>query len=252
MSKLVFESVSARLGRHLALQEVSLAVEAGSLLALVGPNGAGKTTALRTMAGLVPPASGRVLLDGQVLGETPASLRARRIAYLAQDSQAHWPITVWDLALLGRLPHGQRVTAADRAIVERTLQAHDLMSLKDRPATALSGGELRRALLARALATEPDVLLADEPTAALDPGHGLDVMAALRRAAGDGMAVVVVTHDLGLAQRFADRLALLHEGRLRAIGPAGDVLTADNLARCYGVRGDPLGMLERIDASARC
>jgi iron complex transport system ATP-binding protein len=254
MTILDARDVGVLLGRRAVLNSVSLDVEPGELLALIGPNGAGKTSLLRCLAGLLRPNTGAVLLHGQQIEAVSLPERARTLAYLPQESRVHWPISVIDLVMLGRLPHRGLgpPTAADHAAVADALSAQGLIALAVRPVTALSGGELRRVLLARALATKPNILLADEPTSALDPGCQLDVMAALKQAAAQGMAVVAVTHDLELASSFADRVALLHEGRLIADGAPLEVLSAENLARCYGVRAaangpSALGRMERID-----
>ena len=148
-------------------------------------------------------------------------------------------MTVETLIALGRLPHRSPWAApsdADRLAVSRALEACDVARFRDRPVTQLSGGERSRVLLARALAGEPEILLADEPGAGLDPGHQLDVMARLRERAATGAGVVIVMHDLTLAARFCDRLALLFEARIAAEGDAAAVLSAEQLARCYGVR----------------
>ncbi len=256
MSVLASEGLSAKLGGRLALDCVDMRVASGEILALAGPNGAGKTTLLRTLAGLLKPSAGRATLDGALIHTLPAAKRAQRIGYLAQESQAHWPIPVRDLVMLGRLPYrgrwSVRPDAADAAAVERALGAQGLLALADRAATELSGGELRRALLARALAGAPEVILADEPTGGLDPGCQLDVMDALRRAADAGAAVVFATHDLALAGRYADRVLMLRGGRVAALGPPATTLTAAMLAQCYGVRPATgnifaIGPLERVD-----
>ncbi|HXG28067.1 MAG TPA: ABC transporter ATP-binding protein, partial [Nevskiales bacterium] len=155
-----------------------------------------------------------------------------------QGGQCHWPMPVAQVVALGRLPHRApwaRVPPADAAAVQRALQAADVAHLADRPVTQLSGGERARVLLARALAVEARVLLADEPTAGLDPAHQLGVMEVLRRRAQSGAGVVVVLHDLTLAARFCDRLLLLGEGRVVADGAAEQVLTEQNLAQVYGI-----------------
>ncbi len=165
--------------------------------------------------------------------------RARALSYLAQDGAAHWAVTVETLVGLGRLPHlgpWRGPSAGDRAAVARALAACDVTNLADRPVDRLSGGERARVLLARALAVEARVLLADEPVAGLDPAHALDVMAVLRARARDGAGVIAVMHDLTTAARHCDRLALLAHGRVIADGPPERVLDDDNLAHAYGIR----------------
>ena len=239
MTLLSARTVSVSLGDAPVLAGVELEVAAGEVVGLIGPNGAGKTTLLRAMAGLLPLRGGEVRLEGRPLHRMDPSALARILAYLPQGGGSHWAVTVETLAMLGRLPHRSPWAApseADRAAVARALAACDMTRFGDRPVTQLSGGERTRALLARALAGEPKVLLADEPVTGLDPGHQLEVMAKLRELADSGTGIVMVMHDLTLAARACDRLALLFEKRIAAEGRPTAVLSADTLARCYGVR----------------
>lgn len=221
-------------GTRTVLDGVSLEARPGEVLGLLGANGAGKTTLLRLLAGLEPPAGGSVTFDGRAASTIGRAEMGRQLAYLAQGGAISWPMTVEAVVALGRLPHGGD-TPADAAAIVRAMAAADIAHLRTRPAGSLSGGERRRVLLARALAVEGRALLADEPVAALDPAHQLHTMEVLRAKAGDGQTVVVVLHDLTLASRFCDRIALLAAGRLIAFGTPGAVLTADILAVAYGV-----------------
>lgn len=202
------------------LQEVSLSVAQGEMIGLIGPNGAGKTALLRLAVGFERPAHGDVLIDGQPTHTLSAADRARRLAYLPQQPETAWPITVAQAVALGRLPHGDR----KREPVRRALKAVGMDHLADRPLNRLSGGERALVLLARALAVEAGLLLLDEPTANLDPAHQLRVMEVLRSRADQGDAVVVVMHDLSLATRSCDRLAVVHQGRLVADGAPAAIL----------------------------
>ncbi|MEJ2529539.1 MAG: ABC transporter ATP-binding protein [Gammaproteobacteria bacterium] len=224
------------------LESVDLKLEAGELLGLIGPNGAGKSTLLRMLAGLPGLATGSIQLNGKELLQMGAKERARNIAYLAQDHQVHWPLMVERLVELGRLPHlgsWQRPTDIDMQIINRVMQQTDVEQLRQRVFDTLSGGEAMRVLLARALAGEPTILLTDEPVAALDPAHQLDVMQLLQHHCRSGGAAVVVLHDLALASHFCDRLQLLHSGRTVAVGTPATVLTEDNLRDVYGIRVNP-------------
>ncbi|WP_019014371.1 ABC transporter ATP-binding protein [Elioraea tepidiphila] len=226
------ETIAVRLDGRTVLDGVSLAVAPGELVALVGPNGAGKSTLLRVLAGLTRPAAGRVTLDGVALNALAPRARARRIAWLEQGARAAWGMTVREIALLGRLPHGDAAAAP----VAAALAAVGLDRMADRRIDRLSGGEARRAMIARVLATGPDVMLLDEPCADLDPAQGFAVMRLLREEAAKGRAVVVILHDLALAARYADRMALLESGRLVA-DAAPDAVMADALAgRVFRVR----------------
>jgi iron complex transport system ATP-binding protein len=230
-------NVTVRLGDRRALHDISLSFPSGGLIAVIGPNGAGKTTLLKAIAGLVP-LRGRIALDGRdTAGMAPAE-RARKIAYLPQGNVVHWPISVRDAVAIGRTAHGaspSRLAPADRAAIERALATTDIAHLAHRPVTELSGGERARVMLARALAIEAPILLADEPTAALDPAHQLDVMALLARAAASGGTILAALHDLTLAARFADRTLVLSSGMIAADGPPGETLTPALLDSVFGI-----------------
>ncbi|MEA2836829.1 MAG: iron complex transport system ATP-binding protein [Bradyrhizobium sp.] len=216
---LVARNIAVTLGGRAVLRDVSLSLFPGHLVALVGPNGAGKTTLLRALAGLLP-SQGEIHVGGDALSSLRLSERARRFAYLPQGHVVHWPLPARDIVALGRYPHGAidpaRLTPRDAEAVTRAMQATDIVGLSERRVTELSGGERSRVALARVLAVEAPVMLADEPTASLDPRYQIDVMTNLRNAADSGMLVIVVTHDLGLAARFADTVLVLSEGRLVA------------------------------------
>jgi iron complex transport system ATP-binding protein len=238
MTLLRAENIHMRFGAMPVLRGAGLEVARGETVGLLGPNAAGKTTLLRILAGLVEAASGTIRFDGADAATLDAATRARRIAYLEQNAACHWPIAVERLVLLGRLPHlgpWRGLGPADREAAARAMESCDLAHLATRPVTALSGGEQARAMLARALATGPELILADEPVSHLDPAHRIRVMELMRAHAATGGAALVILHDLTLAARFCDRLVLLADGEVAAAGPPAEVLTPDILAAVFGI-----------------
>jgi len=233
------QNISLKLGAKKVLDGVSLSVKPGRLIGLIGPNGAGKSTLLRILAGLQVPSSGRVKLGQQLLSEMKACERARNMAYLPQEHIVHWPISVYDLVAMGRLPYRHPLAALDLAskrAIEESLAAMTVEHLAQRSALELSGGELARVLLARALAQTPQILLADEPTAGLDPAHKLNLLSHLAKISASGMSIIVVLHDLTMAARFCDHLVLLQEGRVYHAGAPKEVLTEKALGEVYHIK----------------
>lgn len=233
MSLLTAGHVQIMLGGQRVLDGIDLHLDKGELVGILGPNGAGKSTLLKVLAGLIPCPD--VQLDGQSLEAVKPVQRARRIAYLPQGVQAQWPITGQDLVMLGRMPH-RTLPSRDLAVVQRVMAEVDTAHLADRSFATLSGGERARLLLARALAVEAPILLADEPIAHLDPNHQLRVLDLLRRRADAGDGVMVVLHDLSLAARVCDRLYVLHQGRIAAEGIPATILDDQLLARVFGIQ----------------
>lgn len=231
------EGVGVRYGRRSAVVETSLELAPAALVGLVGPNGAGKSSLLKAIAGLVPHA-GAITWRSMPLGRMGRLERARTIAYLPQSAHVHWPLTAAELVALGRMPHlafGERPSVEDAQAVAWALERCAASALAERRVDRLSGGERARVLLARALAVETPVLLVDEPIQSLDPRHQLNIMRVLRDSAERGALVVAVLHDVALAARFCTRIVLLAEGRVVGDGAPEDVLSADALARWYGV-----------------
>ena len=237
MSVLSCSRLGVTIGSKTILSDVSLSIEAGKVTAVVGPNGAGKSTLLSCLAGLRAPSSGAVALDGEALAAMRPRARARRIAFLPQTPEIAWSVEARTLVELGRTPfvgaRGQ--TAADRAAVDRAMTAANVSAFERRIVDTLSGGERARVLIARALAGEPEWLLADEPLTGLDPAHQIDAAALFRRLADDGAGVVLTLHDLSLALRLADRIVVLAEGGVLADDPPETALTPQVLRRAYGV-----------------
>ncbi|NQV20660.1 MAG: ABC transporter ATP-binding protein [Rhodospirillales bacterium] len=240
MTTMAARNISVTIGERTILDGVEISVEPGRVTGLIGPNGAGKTTLVRTLVGLQKISCGEIWLDGEAATKVPRETFARRVAYLPQGAEIHWPLTVERLVALGRLPHltaFQRPADHDHAAILRAMEETDVTHLADRTVTTLSGGERGRVMIARALAGEPQILLADEPVAALDPYHQLHVMALLSRTAQTGAAVLVVLHDLVLAARYCAHLVLVDGGKVVTSGPPREVLSEDNLRNVYRVRG---------------
>jgi iron complex transport system ATP-binding protein len=225
-----------RFGPVAAVRELTLTVEDGEWVSLIGPNGAGKTSALRAVAGLVD-FDGTVELDGRDARKLGRREQAQLVAFVPQKPETPPELTVAEYVLLGRTPHISYFGSegrADRAAATRALHRLELESFADRRLGSLSGGELQRTVLARALAQEARILLLDEPTSSLDLGRQqlvLELVDELRR---DGLTVISTLHDLTLAGQYADRLYLLDRGLVVAEGGPGEVLSAENLSAHYG------------------
>lgn len=228
------------------LAGVSADLRAGEVTAICGPNGAGKSSLLACLAGLVVADAGEVLLDGRPLPVLKPRQRARAIGFLPQTPEVAWDVTVETLVSLGRLPWPG--TPGGGAI-EAALRAMDLMALRQRPVSRLSGGERARALLARVLAGEPGWLLADEPLANLDLAHAAGLMRALRQQAQAGRGVVLVLHDLAMAMNHASRVLVLDRGELVADGQPSEALSPAVIARVWGVSARWMGEGGRLALS---
>ncbi len=236
MSLLSLSDLAVTLRGRPVISDVTLDIAPGEFVGLIGPNGAGKTTLMRAALGLIPAAG------HSSLAALPASERAKLAAWMPQSREIAWPVSVETLVMLGRVPHlgaGQRATEADRAAVESAITQMGLGPLRHRAATRLSGGEAARALIARALAQETPLLMADEPNAGLDPAHQISTMETFAALAGQGKSCLVSLHDLGLAVRHCTRLILLGQragqGCVVADGPPADVLTAQRLEDVFGI-----------------
>ena len=228
------EGVTVRIGGRVLLDAVDLDVHAGEVLALVGPNGAGKSTLLGVVAGDTTPESGRTVLDGTDLRKWRLGDLARRRALLTQANSVAFPFSVREVVAMGRAPWtGLPEGDDDELVIDESLAATDTTHLRLRTFPTLSGGEKARVSLSRALAQRTDILLLDEPTAAVDLRHQEIVLELARSVADAGGAVVVVLHDLALAAAWSDRMVMISDGRVRAEGAPAEVLTPDLIHEVY-------------------
>jgi len=239
-------AISVRIGPATLLEEVSIEVRPGEIVAVAGPNGAGKSTLLATLAGDRQPDAGSVSLEERPIGDWPRAELARRRAVMSIDRAVAFAFSAREVAMLGRIPlHGGDPDVADHTVIDELLEAVDCAGLGDRVYATLSTGERQRVSLARAVAQVTDAdaaadrssrfLLLDEPTSSLDPAHQHTAMRLIRRTADSGRGVVAVLHDLNLAAAYADRLVLMHEARVVETGPPDRVLRADLLEQVFDI-----------------
>jgi iron complex transport system ATP-binding protein len=244
MTEIAASYLTIHRGGRAILDNVSLHARSGEFVAVIGANGAGKSTLLAALAGLVAPDAGSIRLDDRALATFTRIELARRRAYLPQNPRCEWPISVERLIALGLTPalptFGGLPRAFEPRIAEMLTQC-DLLSQRHQAATTLSGGELARAMLARALVSDPDILIADEPISGLDPRHALDTLRRLRDLAVSGKLVVAALHDLTLAARYATRLVVLDRGRVTGDGPPKEILTAGLLRTVFEVEASISG-----------
>jgi len=219
------------------LEGIDLRVEFGEKVVLLGPNGSGKSTLLRTLSGLIKPLSGEVLIGGDSLVKLSVAEIARRVAVVPQEELPRFSFSVRETVTMGRLARSNGLfdTPEDREIATRAMETADCLSLQDRPVTELSGGERQRVLIARALAQETTLLLLDEPTSHLDPGHQIAAIEIVRSLSAKGIATIAAVHDLNLASSLAERAILLEKGKIGLDAPIEEVLNSPILDRVYGV-----------------
>ena len=235
---LIARGITVEAGGATLVAAAALTVGPGELVVLLGPNGAGKTSLLRAALGLTP-SSGTATLNGEAVAAIAPAVRALALSYLPQARPLNWPARVRDVVALGRFAHGVtlgRLSPRDAEAVDTALVRCDLIPLADRATDTLSGGELARVHLARALAAQAPLIVADEPVAALDPRHQHRVMGLLRDFVRGGGGALAVLHDLALAAAYADRLVWMKDGRVVAEGSVRETMTVERIAQVYGVR----------------
>jgi iron complex transport system ATP-binding protein len=232
------EGVSLRFGARYVVEGLSLETRSGELVGVIGPNGAGKSSFLRLLACLLPPDTGVILIEGHDVARCPPGDVARRVASVPQNTTIDFAFAAREIVLMGRHPHLGRFAVEserDLQIVEHAMAQTGTVAFAERSIATLSGGERQLVLIAKALAQQPHVLLLDEPVASLDIRHQLDVLNLVRRQVVEGVATIVVLHDLNLAARFCDRLILMAHGRILAMGTPSEVLTEATLRAAYRV-----------------
>lgn len=233
---ITLEHIGVSYGSRSILDDIDLGINDHCITAVMGPNGCGKTTLLRCIGGLMEPTSGRVLLDGREVGSYTHRERAQHVAFVHQRAQTDFEFSAFEIVLMGRNPYQRRLqneSQADWDIVERCMRQTGTWHLRLAVPSQMSGGELQRVMIARALAQQTPVLLMDEPVSSLDIAHQLEVMRLLRNSTEK--TIMIVIHDLNLALQFCDRLLLLHDGHALYSGPIAEGLTPENISKVYGV-----------------
>ena len=239
MSDISVSHVSLQRGPRTVLNQITARFKSRELTAVIGPNGAGKSTLLSVATGLLRPDLGEVMLGGEGLAAIGRKALAQRRAYLPQRASAEWPISVERVVALGLTPNLPAFGGLPQSLlpaIDHALRECDLLALRHRPVTTLSGGELARTMFARAIVGDPEILIVDEPTAGLDPRHAIDVVRRLRARADAGRTVVMAVHDLDLVLRHADAVVALRDGRLFAVGKTAEVMTDATLSALYDVQ----------------
>lgn len=247
-SRLAAKGVSVGYGARTVIDGLDVAIPPGVITTIIGPNGCGKSTLLRTLARLLKPTKGSVVLDGEDIVKLRTKDVAKKLGLLPQAPVAPEGLTVSDLVARGRHPHQswlRQWSSDDAAVVERALAMTGVSDLADRPVDSLSGGQRQRVWISMTLAQGTDLLLLDEPTTYLDLAHAVDVLDLVDDLHESGCAVVMVLHDLNLATRYSDNLIVMREGSILAQGHPRDVITAELLEEAFGLRAkvidDPVG-----------
>lgn len=229
------QHITVRFGKREILNDINADIAGGRITAVMGPNGCGKTTLLRCIGGLLEPTAGQVLIDGQRVQDFSARALAQKVAFVRQQAQTDFEFSAFETVLMGRNPYQKRLqneSQADWDIVEQCMRQTGTWHLRMSKPHEMSGGELQRVMIARALAQQTPVLLMDEPVSNLDISHQLEIMRLLRNT---DKSVIIVIHDLNLALQFCEDLLLFHEGRLLYRGPLAEGLTPENIRTVYGV-----------------
>ena len=238
-SKLEIRNAAVSLAKRTVLHDITITLGAGETVAIIGPNGSGKTTLLRTLAGLLKPAEGTVLLDSESVFDLSRRAVSRQIAYMPQRSETHFPLTCREAVLLGRTPHKSGLGLADKIdleLSESAMRRLEVWDLAERPVTAVSGGELQRLMFARVIVQETKFVLLDEPTSAQDPRGQSIVCNMMQELAERGVGILAAVHDINLSLREFSKVVVLRDGRVLEQGSPGEILGADALHRAFEVK----------------
>ena len=251
--KLDVQSLSVTLGETTILKDASFSIDSGEFVGIIGPNGSGKTTLLKTLRGLYPTSGGDVLWDGKSIASLSDKEIAHHVAYMQQSVNVSFDYEAIDIVMTARYPYlkwWEQEGPEDKVIVENAMKEVGVYHLRHRSVQSLSGGERQRVFLAKALAQQTEVLLLDEPTAALDLVYADDIFYEGRRLCDEGKTILIVVHDLELAAKYCTKLVLISDGRIVDVGTPRDVLTADNLKAAFhlsaAVYDDPYFKQQRI------
>ncbi len=237
MAFIEFKDVTVRISNHTILDKISFILQEGFFVSLLGPNGAGKTTLVKALAGLLP-YEGSIKINGLEVRDMPSKELGQNLAYIPQGHEVNWPMRVRDLVGLGRLPHQSilRPNGSDDEIaIDSALKITNLSDFTERRFDQLSGGEKSRVMIARSLASQPLLLLADEPTVALDPYHQLQILSVLHQNTQQGLNLIAILHDISQAAQFSDQILLLDKGKLIHQGKPDEVLTNEYLKKIYNI-----------------
>ena len=234
--KLDVQSLSVTLGETAILKDASFSIDSGEFVGIIGPNGSGKTTLLKTLRGLYPASGGQVLWDGKSIASMSDKDIAHHVAYMQQSVNVSFDYEAFDIVMTARYPYlkwWQQEGPEDKAIVEKAMKEVGVYHLRHRSVQNLSGGERQRVFLAKALAQQTEVLLLDEPTAALDLVYADDIFHEGRRLCDEGKTILIVVHDLELAAKYCTKLVLVSDGHIVDVGTPREVLTAENLRNAF-------------------
>ena len=238
MTETIVSNLSVSIGEKDILRNINFSIKSGETIGLIGPNGSGKTTLMRSILGLQKLSKGEVFVGGENIKYIPKNKLAKQMSFIPQGGTSEWPLTVENLVALGRLPYTPNLgppSAIDREIIQNSINLCGLKDLSKRRVSSLSGGEWSRVCFARAISSEPNLLLADEPIAFLDPKHCFQIIKLIKDLAADGKSALVILHDLSITMRFFDRVIILKDGKLVAVGSPNEVMSEDFIADTFEV-----------------